>query len=118
MIKLLFLATMSLGLSESIERRLPEDPGMIYTVGFPYNGVKVGLAWQDRALLPSHICLKSAPDQRPACQAAAASWLHAECGYYNAKKRLTKPQKDMRKAVCQGAKAMDELLENQQVARR
>jgi len=109
---------MSLGLSESIERRLPEDPGMIYNVGFPYNGVKVGLAWQDRAVLAPQVCRKTPLNQRPACQAAAASWLHAECGYYKSKRRLTRPQKDMRKAVCQGAKDMDALVEAQQLARR
>ncbi len=104
----LILATLSLGLSESIETRLPEDPGMIYTVGFRYEGVKVGLDWKNRAIVTSRVCRKASSAQKTACISAARRWLVAECNYYDDKRRLTKPQKDMQRAVCAASKALDD----------
>ncbi len=122
MITLFFLASMSLGLSESIEARLPADPDMIYTVGFKYDGIKVGLDWKNRAVVPSRVCRKTSIDERPACQLAALDWLRAECAYYDDQKkgfkRLSRAQKDMQKAVCEGATDLAELLKAQKIARR
>ena len=106
MIELILVAALTLGLSESIETRLPEDPGMIYTVGFQYQGIKVGIDWKNREVVPARICRKASTAQRAQCQLAALDWLQQECGYYDAKKRLSRTQKDMQGAVCQGAQAL------------
>ena len=106
MIKILILAAASLGLSESIEPRLPKDPGMIYHVGFKYSGVKVGLDWKNRQILTDRICRKSPTSERSACQRAAAQWLVAECSYYEDKRKLNAKQRDMRKAVCTAAEVV------------
>lgn len=74
---LLLLTTLALGLSESIETRLPTDPQMIYTVAFNYDGVKVGLDWKNRQVVAARVCRKSSPGNRLACQQAAG---HAESG--------------------------------------
>ena len=118
MIELLLFASITLGLSESIETRLPEDPGMIYTVGFDYQGTKVGLDWKDRSVVAHRACRKASTTQRPQCQLAALDWLQAECAYYDGKKRLNSDQKDMRKAVCNGAQDLAGLIKARQVAER
>lgn len=118
MIELLLAASITLGLSESIESRLPEDPGMIYTVGFEYQGVKVGLDWKNRGVVAHRSCRKASPAQRPQCQLAALDWLQAECDYYDGKKRLNNEQKDMQKAVCAGAQDLAGLIKARQVADR
>ena len=118
MIELILAASITLGLSESIETRLPEDPGMIYTVGFEYQGVKVGLDWKNRAVVAHRACRKADPAQRPQCQLAALDWLKEECAYYEAKQKLSQEQQDMRAAVCTGAQDLDGLIKARQVAER
>ena len=116
MIELILATALTLGLSESIETRLPEDPGMIYTVGFKYQGVKVGLDWKNREVVVERSCRKASPAQRPQCQLAALDWLQEECAYYDSKKRLNRKQKDMRSAVCNGADNLAAMLKARQVA--
>ena len=119
MIELLLAASLTLGLSESIETRLPDDPGMIYTVGFKYQGVKVGLDWKNRNVVAERVCRKTSTAQRPQCQLAALDWLNAECAYYGEKRRLSSQQKDMQQAVCKGAQDLDNLIKaRQQIAER
>ncbi|MEM7101332.1 MAG: hypothetical protein AAF541_23975 [Pseudomonadota bacterium] len=118
MIELLLAASLALGLSESIETRLPQDPGMIYTVGFKYQGVKVGLDWKNRGVVAERVCRKSSSAQRSQCQAAALNWLNAECTYYGDKKRLNGKQQDMQRAVCNGAQDLGDLISARQVAER
>ena len=118
MIKVVLIAAASLGLSESIEPRLPEDPGMIYTAGFPHQGQKVGIDFRDGQVVAHRTCRKASPTDRPRCQIAALDWLTAECGFYEDKRRLNKAQRSMRSAVCQGAKDLDEMLTARGVAKR
>ena len=118
MIEILLITTLALGLSESIEDRLPEDPGMIYTVGFKHDGVKVGLDWKNRQIVPARVCRKATALEKPRCQQAAISWLKAECAYYGDKGALTAKQKHMQAAVCQGAKDVAEMVRARQVAER
>ena len=118
MIELIFVAALTLGLSESIETRLPEDPGMIYTVAFEFEGVKIGLDWKDRGVVAHRTCRKSSPSQRIVCQTAALQWLQTECAYYGRKDRLNGKQRDMQSAVCQGAKALQSQISAHQVADR
>ena len=118
MIVFILMTTFALGLSESIEQRLPEDPNMIYTVGFEHDGVKVGLDWQDRQILPERVCRKSSDTERLVCQQAAIEWLHAECAWYSAKETLTEKQEDMQYAVCLGADALSDLVSRSQLADR
>ena len=93
----------SLGLSESIEARLPADPEMIYTVGFHHNGVKVGLDWKARAIVTDRVCRKTDAASRNACLSAALDWMNAECAYYGAITAPAPAQRDMQTAVCTGA---------------
>ena len=118
MIEILLITSLALGLSESIESRLPEDPGMIYTVGFKHDGVKVGLDWKNRQIVPARACRKASDVEKPRCQAAALDWLQAECAYYGEKPRLTAKQTHMQAAVCQGAKDLAEFVGNRQLAER
>jgi len=115
---LLLLTTLTLGLSESIEPRLPEDPGMIYTVGFEHEGVNIGLDWKNRQIVPDRVCRKANRAQRPQCQQAAVDWLRAECAWYGGKSMLTSAQSDMKLAVCTGAQALSKLIAAQQLADR
>jgi len=48
MIVFILMTTFALGMSEAIEMRLPEDPSMLYTVGFEHDGVSVRLDWKNR----------------------------------------------------------------------
>lgn len=111
MIMILLMTTLTLGLSESIEPRLPTDAGMIYTVGFDYGGVKIGLDWKNRQVVADRVCRKATDSQRSSCQQAAIQWLQAECGYYAEKSKLTRSQMDMQQAVCDGANALQELVQ-------
>ena len=115
---LILLTTLALGLSESIESRLPADPEMIYTVAFKYEGHKVGLDWKNRQIVPERTCRKASASSRQACQRAAASWLRDECAYYKRKSGLSAKQKDMRAAVCSGAQNLQDMLRARQVAKR
>ena len=115
---IILLTVLATGLSESIETRLPEDPQMIYTVAFQYNGVKIGLDWKDRQIVPDRTCRKAAAHQKLQCQQAAASWLSDECRYYEQKSRLTNKQRNMRDAVCQGADSVSELVSAGRLANR
>ncbi len=118
MLELLIATTLALGLSESIETRLPADPGMIYTVGFQHNGTKIGLDWKNRNIVARSACRKASVNQKTQCQLAAVDWLEAECDYYGHKKRLNPTQRDMQSAVCSGAKDLNELLRARQLAER
>ncbi len=118
MIEVLLITTLALGLSESIEGRLPEDPGMIYTVGFKHDGIKVGLDWKNRQIVPARTCRKASAVDKPLCQQAAIDWLKAECAYYGDKPRLTAKQTHMQAAVCQGAKDLAEFVRARQLAER
>ena len=102
---LLLLIVTTLGLSESIEPRLPDDPGMIYTVGFTHQGTHVGLDWKNHQIVPESACRKSALAERPACQEAAIEWLQSECSWYAGKGRLSATATQMETAVCNGADA-------------
>lgn len=113
----LILLVLSLGLSESIEPRLPVDPGMIYTVSFPYEGTKVGIDWRDRQIVVERTCRKTPDTGRLSCQKATLEWLAAECAYYARKSRLTSVQKDMQKAVCSGRENLQQMLAARAVAR-
>ena len=115
---LILLTTLSLGLSESIESRLPEDPGMIYTVGFQHDGVKIGLDWKNRQVVPERACRKASRTERPQCHQAAINWLQAECAWYTGKTQLTRKQADMQSAVCDGAQALSSYVSAQQLADR
>ena len=115
---LILITTLALGLSESIETRLPEDPGMIYTVGFQYNGVNVGLDWKNRQIVPERACRKASFEDRLACQQAAAAWLREECQWYADKAKKTATQKEMQAAVCKGGEALSELVSTRQLADR
>ena len=97
MVQLLVILSLATGLSESIQRRLPEDPEMIYTASFPYQGIKVGIDWRNHQVVPERVCRKSAPEAKPRCRQAAASWLKDECAYYDAKRKLSKKQKKARR---------------------
>ncbi|MEM7080792.1 MAG: hypothetical protein AAF513_19405 [Pseudomonadota bacterium] len=118
MIELLLAASLTLGLSESIETRLPEDPGMIYTVSFAYDGVKVGLDWKNRQVVPNRVCRKASLALKGDCQQAALEWLNEECAYYDGKAGLNRAQQDMQGAVCQGAKSLREYIAISRVADR
>ena len=109
---------LSLGLSESIETRLPEDPAMVYTVGFKHDGVRIGLDWKDRQVVPERVCRKAERSALAACQQAALSWLKSECGWYGKKSTLNAAQQDMQSAVCSGAKNLSAYISAQQVAKR
>ncbi len=115
---LLLLTTLSLGLSESIEARLPQDPGMVYTVGFQHDGVNIGLDWKDRKIVPERACRKASRTDRPQCQQAAIDWLQDECAWYETKGELTPKQADMQTAVCEGAQALANFFSAQQLADR
>lgn len=115
---LILLTTLSLGLSESIESRLPEDPGMIYTVGFQHEGVNIGLDWKNRQVVPERACRKASQTERPQCQQAAIRWLQAECSWYAGKDQLSQKQADMRSAVCEGARALSSYVGAKQLADR
>jgi len=114
----LLITTFVLGLSESIEPRLPEDPAMIYSVGFIHDGVKVGLDWRNRQIVPSRTCRKMAPEHRRHCQQVAVDWLASECAWYEAKGSLSAKQADMRDATCNGAKSVADLVRASQLAER
>ena len=114
----MLLTVLSLGLSENIETRLPEDPGMIYTVAFKHEGVNIGLDWKNREVIAERVCRKASPAQHKQCQTAALSWLRAECNWYDQKRALTAEQTDMQSAVCNGAEALAQHLGKQQLANR
>ena len=118
MLVVLIYAALNLGLSESIETRLPEDPNMIYTVSFDYSGHKVGLDWKNRQIVAHRTCRKVAVGSRQPCQTAAQAWLVSECGYYREMQRLDSKQKDMQRAVCKGADELAAMLQARQVAER
>ncbi len=110
MIELILYTALTLGLSESIEGRLPTDPGMIYTVSFDYQGTKVGVDWKNRAVVAHRVCRKTNTNGKLSCQQAALRWLQEECSFYGAKKRLNGKQQDMQAAVCNGADDLQEML--------
>ena len=118
MLELILVMATTLGLSESFEPRFPEDPQMIYTVQFQYQGVKVGLDWKNRNLVVPRVCRKSSASQRPQCQLAALKWLEAECDYLSDIKRPTGTQRELGQAVCTGANALDEMLQARRIANR
>ena len=118
MIELLLLAAASLGMSENIESRLPEDPHMIYTVSFEHHGTTIGLDWKNRSVVPHRVCRKMKLVNKQSCQQAALSWLQIECDYYDAKASLDDSQRDMQRAVCSGAKELQSLMRAQQLANR
>ena len=115
---LILLTTLTLGLSESIETRLPEDPEMIYTVGFQHDGIRVGLDWKNRQIVPARVCRKASLTNKLECQQAAIDWLQAECAWYGDKGRLNSQQQDMQAAVCEGAQALSAYVSAQQLADR
>jgi hypothetical protein len=115
---LILVIVATLGLSESIETRLPEDPGMIYTVGFTHAGTHVGLDWKNRQIVPERACRKASLAQRPACQQAAIEWLQSECNWYDGKKRLSATAREMQAAVCTGADALRSFVASSQLADR
>jgi hypothetical protein len=115
---IMLLTVLSLGLSENIETRLPEDPGMIYTVAFDHEGVNIGLDWKNRQVLAERACRKSSQAERIDCQTAALSWLRAECAWYDQKKALTATQAGMQNAICKGAQDLARHLNQKQLARR
>ena len=115
---LALVIVLSLGMSESIETRLPEDPGMIYTVSFPHQGVKIGLDWKNRQVLAERICRKASSAELSACQSAALDWLQRECTWYAQKGSLNATQSDMRQAVCTGAAALSSFMESGRLASR
>jgi hypothetical protein len=115
---LILISIFALGLSESIEPRLPQDPGMIYTVGFEYNGVNVGLDWKNRQIVPHRTCRKSSSAARLQCQQAAVAWLREECAWYGDKAKKNNTQTEMESAVCSGAKNLAKLITQQQLADR
>jgi len=118
MITVLWVTTFVLGLSESIESRLPDDPAMIYSVGFEHGGVKIGLDWKNRQIIPSRTCRKVAAEQRLRCQQVALDWLKSECAWYKSKHNLSSKQRDMRDATCDGAKLVADLVRSRQLAER
>ena len=115
---LMLLATLSLGLSENIAERLPEDPGMIYTVGFEHGGVDIGLDWKNHQIVPDRVCRKASTAKRPQCQQAALDWLQSECQWYDAKGGLSRTQRSMQNAVCTGAKSLARHISSQQLVKR
>lgn len=108
---------LSLGLSESIETRLPEDPGMIYTVSFPHQGSKVGIDWKNRQIVAKRTCRKTPQVARLSCQKATLDWLSAECDYYGARGKLNSTQREMRSAVCRAHEELGSFLSAKQLAR-
>ena len=115
---IILLTTLALGLSESIETRLPQDPGMIYTVGFTHEGIHVGLDWKNRQIVPERVCRKASLALRPQCQEAALSWLRQECAWYGDKNTLSVKEEEMQTAVCSGAQALGKLVTQRQIADR
>ena len=115
---LILVIIATLGLSESIETRLPDDPGMIYTVGFTHQGTHLGLDWKNRQIVPERACRKSTLAQRPACREAAIEWLQSECNWYAGKGRLSTKARQMQTAVCNGADALRSYVAGNQLADR
>lgn len=118
MIELLLIAAASLGLSENIEQRLPEDPHMIYTVSFDFHGTKVGLDWKNRSVVPARVCRKSKMVNKSACQTAALGWLQTECAWYDAKAKKNAVEREMEQAVCKGADDLQSLIRARQFVDR
>jgi len=91
---------------------------MFYSVGFVHDGVKVGLDWKNRQIVPSRTCRKMGPEHRSHCQQVAVAWLERECAWYKSKGSLSIKQADMRDAICDGAKSVADLVRSQRLAER
>ena len=114
----MLLMSLTLVLSESITPRLPEDPGMVYTIGFHHNGVKIGLDWQQHRILPERVCRKVSAGERLRCQRSTLDWLQAECSWYQQQLEIKAEQEVMAAAICTGATELNQWINRQQLVQR